>query len=850
MSHHKSPDCRSGNEEHSVHNPAQWFAQWLQARAPRGPSRRSPPRLSLLALGMCTLVVTGVHGMADEGSIQLASLDSADPASRQLALSAAQTFEHQIRPLSTYCLSCHTAEKHKGDLDLSTATTGASALGRIAVWKQCATKLHDREMPPDKEQKQPTETEREALVGWVSSLKRLIPKDPGRSMMRRLSQAEYANTLHDLLGVDPKVADQLPQDVVGEGYNSTISPLLREKYLLVADAVLDQIIKPDQMSLSWKAGQLDAIIDRKMQTGKSDGVERRITGPGEVLAIVPAPVDGTYTVRVHAAAEKSSSKEPLRLALRIDNQVISEIKVTALPKSPATYMVTCKLPAGRSHLSLLMANPFIDNPPPANAAATKGGAVASPPTAAKVPAKPAGQDAQEMRTVVIEAIVVVGPPAAAASEAQRRLIIATPGKDFGRRDAAKLIAANFARRAYRRPPAADEIDTLLRVFDLADGQDEVFSESVKLMLKAVLVSPAFLYLTPDDGTATGSDMIVPLGDHQLASRLSYLFWSTMPDDELAALADAGSLHNPVVLEKQVRRLIADPRSRALFSGFGAPWLWLDRLDELPVDEKRFSFMTKDLRHSMYEECALLFDTILHENRSIVDFVDCDYTFMNGPLAKLYGMEATVKGPQMVRVHLIDANRGGVLTMPGVLAVTSLPTRTSPVKRGRWVLEQILGQNPPPPPMNVPPLEQQNTASNAGLNLRQRTERHRSDPACAACHRTLDPIGFGLENFDAVGRWRDMDDVGVAVDAAGELPGNQTFHRPAELKHLIAAHVDDLCHTLVTKILAYTLCRHLDGYDEVVADDIAATVAKDGYRFQTLWLAVATSYPVLNRHLGH
>ena len=247
---------------------------------------------------------------------------------------------------------------------------------------------------------------------------------------------------------------------------------------------------------------------------------------------------------------------------------------------------------------------------------------------------------------------------------------------------------------------------------------------------------------------------------------------------------------------------------------------------------------------------MLFDTIMREDRPLGEFVDCDYTFLNGLTAKLYGLDDTVKGPQLRKVQLTDGNRGGVLTMPGVLAVTSLPNRTSPVKRGRWVLEQILGQNPPPPPMNVPPLEKQDGKANAGLNLRQRTERHREDPACSGCHRVLDPIGFGLENFDAIGRWRDRDDTGGAVDAAGELPGKAVFRTPQDLKRIIGARKDDFCRTLTAKLLAYALCRHLDGYDEVVADEIAAAVAKDGYRFQTLITAIVTSYPFMNHHVTH
>ncbi len=798
--------------------------------------------------------------------------ESAAAASANPTVAVTQAFDQQVKPfLVSYCTGCHNAEKHKGDLDLSVFTSGSSALPKKDIWKDCAKRMQAREMPPEKERKQPSDAERAQIFSWVRSLKLLSPKDPGRGVMRRLSQVEYANTLHDLLGVDPKVADQLPQDVVGEGFNSSISPLLMEKYLLVADAVLDQLIKPDQLMVKWTGGQLDALVAGKRDDGKVDGAERRITGPGEVMTVISAPVDGTYTIRLRAAAEKVANKEPARMAVRIDGQVIGELKITAPPKAPAAYTLTCKLAAGKTKLSLLMANPYVEvvpetetkkttapastpTPPPKPPTApltppapAKPGA--KPPEPAKPVAPPAEQAQQALRTVIIDSIEVVGPPGAAPSDAQRKLFVATPSKDLSKRDAAKRIAESFARRAYRRPVASDELATLLKVFDLSDHQDEVFSESVKLMLKAVLVSPAFLFITPDDGSVGGtSGDIVPLGQHQLASRLSYLFWATMPDDELNALADAGKLRDTAVITQQVQRLIADQRSRALFNGFGAPWLGLDKLDDHAIDEKKFAVLTKELRKAMYEEPAMLFDTILRENRSVVELVDCNYTFVNASLAKIYGLEASVKGTAMTRVQLTDANRGGVMTMPGVLAVTSLPTRTSPVKRGRWVLEQILGQAAPTPPMNVPALEKQDTDANAGLNLRQRTERHRSDPACIDCHRMLDPIGFGLENFDAIGRWREKDDTGVAVDSSGELPGNQAFRTPKDLKRIIAARKDDLCHTLVNKILAYTLCHRLEGYDEVVADEIADAVAKDGYRFQTVWIKIATSYPFLNRRI--
>ena len=786
------------------------------------------------------------------------------------AAGVAQAFDQQVKPfLTSYCVDCHGGRKPKGDLNLNEINDGKAALTREDIWKDAAGRVHALDMPPEKSSdkdkviRQPSAGERQQFTTWVRSLKQLYPKDPGRGTIRRLSQVEYANTLHDLLGVDRAVASQIPQDAVGEGFNSSISPLLIEKYLLVADAVLDEAIKPDRLSLSWRAAQLDAVLAGKPSAGTPDGGERRLTGAGEVIAHFSAPVDGAFTIKVRAAAEKSPSKEAARLAVRIDGQVIDEIKVTAAPKTPGTYTITGKVPAGRVTLSLLMANPFITNEPPPTA---KGPATNKPDKVDKPGDKPADKTDKAdkpvakppepppsseplLRTVIIDSIEVLGPPATRPSELQRRLFVATPDKDLPKREAASRIAKAFARRAYRRPPTADEVDILLKVFDLADKQDEVFSEAIKLMLKAVLVSPAFLYLTPDDGSISGKDGdIVAIGDHQLAARLSYLFWSTMPDEELSTLADAGRLHDPSVMATQVRRLIADQRSRSLFNGFGASWLGLDRLADLAVDEKKFPQMTRELRAAMYDEAALLFDTILREDRSMVEFIDCDYTFLNAPLARIYGLEDRVQGTQMTRVKLTDRNRGGVMTMAGVLAVTSLPNRTSPVKRGAWVLEQVLGQKQPSPPANVPSLEKQDTAANAGLNLRQRTERHRADPVCMTCHQTIDPIGFGLENFDVLGRWRDRDDTGAPVDATGELPGRQRFGTPADLKTIVAAKKDDFIRGLVGRILAYTLCRSLHGYDEVVADQIADAVAKDGYRFQTLWVQIATSYPFLNRRV--
>jgi hypothetical protein len=251
---------------------------------------------------------------------------------------------------------------------------------------------------------------------------------------------------------------------------------------------------------------------------------------------------------------------------------------------------------------------------------------------------------------------------------------------------------------------------------------------------------------------------------------------------------------------------------------------------------------------MYEEARLFFESIVRENRSVISFVDADYTFLNGTMAEIYGLDQKVSGARWRKVKLADANRGGILGMPGVLAVTSFPNRTSPVKRGVWVLEQVLGEHVPPPPPNVPALEKQEQKAVENLTLRERTELHRKDAVCANCHKVLDPIGFGLENFDAIGRWRERDDSGGPIDAGGELPGGKHFGSPRELKGIIAARTDDLARNVTEKLLAYALCRQLEGYDEIVVDGIMEALAKDGYRMQTLITEIVTSYPFTHRRI--
>jgi hypothetical protein len=315
-----------------------------------------------------------------------------------------------------------------------------------------------------------------------------------------------------------------------------------------------------------------------------------------------------------------------------------------------------------------------------------------------------------------------------------------------------------------------------------------------------------------------------------------------------ALADSGKLHESAVLKAQAKRLLDDRRSRALFDGFGAQWLRVGGLKRQVFDPALFPQMTAGMRQAMYDEVRLFFESIVREDQSVIRFVDSDTTYLNGTLAEIYGLEKTVKGPEMRRVHLSDGNRGGVLGMPGVLAATSFPNRTSPVKRGVWVLEQVLGEHVPAAPPNVPALDQQDSAAVANMTVRQRTELHRTNPVCANCHKILDPIGFGLEKFDAIGRWRERDNNGQPIDAAGELPGGLHFSGPQVLKTIMAGRTASVSRNLLEKLMAYALGRKLEGYDEIVVDDLMDQIAADGYRMRSVIYATVTSYPFTHRRV--
>ncbi len=425
--------------------------------------------------------------------------------------------------------------------------------------------------------------------------------------------------------------------------------------------------------------------------------------------------------------------------------------------------------------------------------------------------------------------------------ARKRILIAKPGNAKETREAARKILKAFADRAWRRPATDDEIKRLFRFIDAADRNGDPFDTGVQLALEAILTSPNFLFRVEIDKEP--GDAPHAVNDWELATRLSYFLWSSMPDEELFAHARQGDLHQPDVLEAQTRRMLKDPKSHALVENFADQWLLIRNLKSATPDPAMFPTFDESLRSAMQKETETYFENVMRDDRSILDFIDSDYTFVNERLAKHYGIEG-VKGNDFRKVTLKDGRRGGVLTQASILTVTSNPTRTSPVKRGKFILESILGTPPPPPPPDVPPLKE-DAKSADGLSLRQRMEQHRANPSCAVCHQRMDPLGFGFENFDAVGAWRDRDGK-TPIDPSGVLPDGKSFQGVAGLKAILKGRDQDFTHCLTEKMLTYALGRGLERTDRCTVDDVTRQVVQNKFAFSSLVLGIVKSDAFLMR----
>jgi hypothetical protein len=742
-------------------------------------------------------------------------------------------FDKAVAPfLKKHCVQCHGPQKKKADLVLHVYKDDKSLLKDRKVWQNVLQLVNAGEMPPSGKPR-PAMAEIEnfarAVHGIFEKADRAAGRDPGRVTMRRLNRAEYNNTIRDLVGVDFQPAEDFPSDDVGYGFDNigdvlTLSPLLMERYLAAAETIVQRaIIVGDPPKAPERPTSAIFLLPRERPFSEKSRFRKLFKNEEQLQAPHTLTEDGEYTAKVRVYGQQAG-KEPVKFALLVDDKVVQTFDVKEdSDKKAATYKAKVELNKGKHVVTVKLLNEF------------------------KEEAKD-GKDGKQ-RGLFVQVVHLEGP---AGMPASHRLIMEhKPGLDQAA--ATREIVTRFASRAFRRPATTDEVDRLLTLVDKAQKNGEKWEAGIQLALQAVLVSPKYLFRVEIDHRPTDKGTH-PLDDYQLASRLSYFLWSSMPDDQLFALAAKKALHQN--LETQVKRMLQDSRSQALVDNFAMQWLQLRTLRNFTPDAKLFPSFDDSLRTAMVKETELFLQAIIREDRSILDLIDGPFTYLNERLAQHYGIADTngnsrngkatkprgeqIPREQFVRVALQGGERGGILGQASVLAVTSNPTRTSPVKRGRWVLEQILGTPPPPPPPDVPDLPEGEKAELKG-SLRQRMEQHRSNPSCANCHARLDPLGFAFENYDAIGRFRTKDG-NFPIDPSGELPGGVKFQGAGELKQILKGKKDLFSRCLTEKLLTYGLGRGLEYYDKAPVDRILQALEKKDYRFSALVIEIVKSDP--------
>jgi len=729
----------------------------------------------------------------------------------------APSFEKTVQPILTQtCSACHNEQNASGELNIEAFTKHASLTENRRDWQRIIDKLKGGEMPPPPV---PKPAGLDALIQYVQGeldkAERNVKPDPGRVTARRLNRAEYTNTIRDLLAVEFRAEKNFPTDDLGNGFDNigdvlTISPVLMEKYLAAAGKIAARAIGADPLPKPLE-----------IQYHNKDKKIRRVD-PSTIEAVGRLEFDGEYTIRFGLPGERAADAKPVKLGFWMDGKLLNVVETETKPSGLVYFnpyseaQMRLWLPEGEH----VFRAAFIDD----DFVKTLSNA----------------ELYNNKKNKFLESITFVGPYAPKTEIASRKkILICDPSTGPACVD---KILTTLAERAYRRPVTRAEVAALTRFVTLAKSEKQTVEQGLQLAIQAMLVSPNFLFRIERDPNPTDPTKVHKITDLELASRLSYFLWSSMPDDELRSLSVAGKLRAPGVLEAQVKRMLADERAATLADNFAGQWLEVRNLDSVKPDPQKFPEFTPELRDDMKTETRLFFTHILKENLPLSDFLDARYTFLNERLAKFYGI-ADVKGPEFRHVALQTPERGGILGQASVLTVSSYPTRTSVVIRGKYILQTILNSPPPPPPPDVPQLDESSVGTAA--SLRQQMEKHRSNAVCASCHSKMDPLGFGLENYNAIGKWRTMDGK-FPVDASGTLPNGKTFGTPGEMRELLKSKLPEFARCVTEKMLTYSLGRGLEPYDRRTVDEITRNWAQGNYPFQQLIFEVVHSLPFQSR----
>jgi mono/diheme cytochrome c family protein len=743
--------------------------------------------------------------------------------------------------ISTYCVTCHNDRLKTAGLTLQTLSL-ANVPEHADVWENVARKLRSGEMPPATVRSRPDARLAGALATYLeTTLDRaaVVHPNPGRAPVHRLNRTEYSNAVRDLLAVDVRPGDWLPVDDSGYGFDNiaavlSTSPALLDRYMSAARkvsrlAVGDLTLKPVEDIYDAKRDPLKGARNEQLNDDLPFDSRAGLTVEHYF------PLDAEYVFKVRLSGVQPGPDETQTDPYQVRVAVKAGLHTVGVTSPRENLKTESDAPGGDQ-----------------GGAAGKPGGDAQIPTPVDLRLSGARLKRFDVRgrSPDVTKLIVGGPYNSTGrgdTPSRRTIFVCQPARPVQEAACARTILRRLAHRAFRRPVTSADIQPLYAFYlkGRAQGQPRRspaeagdFESGIQAAIEAMLVSPEFLFRIERDPSAAGTGNVHRVSDAELASRLSFFLWSTIPDAELLDLADRGRLKESAVLEHQVRRMLDDPRADALVSNFAGQWIQLRNVETVRPDPVIFPF-DEALRQAFLTETSLFVSSIFREDRSLLDLLSADYTFVNQRLAEHYGIPR-VYGSQFRRVTLSDVNRRGLLGHGSVLTVTSYPNRTSVVQRGKWILENLLGTPPPPPPPDVPELK----AAPHGkvLSMRDQMQVHRANAVCAACHNRMDPIGFALENYDAVGRWR-SEDAGVPIDASGTLPDGTGFQGPAGLSQLLLTkYRDDFVRTATEKLLTYALGRGVEPYDYPTIRSINRAAARDNYRISSWILAIVKSTP--------